>query len=258
MNNISPAEFAKAAALAHAVAEQMMARLEWMAIKPQTILDVGCGVGWGTHLLQQRYPEARVMGVDTAKALLQFAEQTYPNTAQWICAEAGQIPLPERSVDLVFANLVLPWCSDSDVETMLREWLRVLRPNGLLMLSSLGPDTLREWPDRHLLLPQMMDMHNVGDALLQVGFLDPVLDVDYLTLTYREQAALLRELYVTSMLESDQMPVALTKNVDGVFALTYEVVYGHAWRPSIDAGYKMDKSGVVKIPLSHLRKRDNF
>ena len=87
-----------------------------------------------------------------------------------MCADAEKLPLRNQTVDLIFANFLLPWHNDFTV--LLREWKRVLRPDGLLMLTALGPDTLREWrgtfAEAHL--PLLVDMHDIGDVLLQEGF----------------------------------------------------------------------------------------
>jgi malonyl-CoA O-methyltransferase len=94
----------------------------------------------------------------------------------------------------------LPWVSD--VESMLREWRRVLRPDGLLVFTSLGPDTLQAW--RIYLgdytIPNFIDMHEIGDMLTRARFSDPVMDVEYYTLTYSEPSTLLSELQASGML----------------------------------------------------------
>jgi malonyl-CoA O-methyltransferase len=139
---ITPAAYAQAAVLAQAINAEMLARLEWVTLQPNIILDVGCGTGQGTQLLQQRYPEAQIIALDNAYPMLQFTKQQASSTVS-VCADAAQLPLVSHSVDLIFANLLLPWCAD--IASVLSEWRRVLRPEGLLMFSSLGPDTLAAW-----------------------------------------------------------------------------------------------------------------
>lgn len=131
----SPEQYAEAAVLAHEAANEMLSRLEWMTIKPAVILDAGCGLGELSNKLQLRFPDAQVLALDASLPMLQAVAQA---SVTRICAEAETLPLRDQSIDLICANLLLPWCDD--VSLMLREWRRVLRPNGLVMLTALGPD----------------------------------------------------------------------------------------------------------------------
>jgi malonyl-CoA O-methyltransferase len=129
--------------------------------------------------------------------LLRWPWRARPLSAA-VCAAAGSLPLADRSVDLVFCNLLLHWCPDPDAA--LREMQRVLKPDGLLVLSTWGPDTLRElraaWAqvdsEEHVI--RFFDMHDIGDALLRCGFREPVLDVDRLQTRHRDVMALMHNL----------------------------------------------------------------
>jgi malonyl-CoA O-methyltransferase len=263
-NSVTPAAAANAAALANAVGEEMLARLEWVTLQPTLVLDVGSGAGHCTRLLRERYPEANVVSLDIDYPMLKYAAEQAENTrdaaTHAICADAKALPFPDQSVDLVFANLVLPWVSD--IEKMLREWRRVLRPEGLLVFTSLGPDTLQAWRAYlgDFTIPNFIDMHEIGDTLTRTRFADPVMDVEYYTLTYREAGALLAELQASGVLVADS-PLDLIDHADvprtddGRLALTYEVVYGHAWGPDASVDHVADEFGTVRIPLAHLRRR---
>ncbi|MDR3477181.1 MAG: methyltransferase domain-containing protein [Gammaproteobacteria bacterium] len=269
INALKPADYAACAVLANEVGEQMLARLEWVTLDPSLIIDVGCGVGHCTRELQRRYPKAKVVGVDIAYPMLAFArQQAEPSEDScdlarpilWASADAAMLPFPDRSVDLIFANLILPWCHDQ--EQMLREWRRILRPDGLLIFTSLGPDTLKIW--RELLgditIPNLIDMHDHGDALTKVRFADPVMDVDYFTLTYRQIESFFHELQATGMLvesEDSALMAEAKKNSSpaGFFEATYEVIFGHTWGPKEGVDHVADEFGTVRIPLAHLRRR---
>jgi malonyl-CoA O-methyltransferase len=115
-----------------------------------------------------------------------------------LCADAEALPLADDSVDLVFSNATLQWVNDLDAS--FARALRVLRPGGLLMFSSFGPDTLKElraaWAavDDGAHVSPFLDMHDVGDALVRARFADPVMDVERMTLTYDHLRDLMRDL----------------------------------------------------------------
>jgi malonyl-CoA O-methyltransferase len=255
--NISPAAYAEAAVVANAVGEEMLQRLEWVTLKPKVILDVGCGTGHCAQLLRERYRNVQVLAQDVAYPMLEFARQQAPDAA-WICADAMTLPWKDNSVDLIFANLVLPWCDD--VKKTLSEWRRVLRPEGLLMFSSLGPDTLQEWQEifSGKIIPNLVDVHDIGDALTRGKFADPVLDVDYFTLGYRDVKDLTRELQATGMLTNmEKIPAAaaVEKTAQGLLPVSFEIIYGHAWCPEVAVEHGADEFGTVRFPLAHLRRR---
>ena len=149
--------------IAEKAGQEMLARLEWMTLEPKTILDIGCGTGAMSLALRQRYPAAKVISIDLSMLMAEHTQQLAV-PSQVICAGGEHLPLRTDSIDLVFANFFLPW--QQDVKAVINEWLRVLRPDGVLMLSALGVDTLHEW--REVLraddTPKLVDMHDVGDA----------------------------------------------------------------------------------------------
>lgn len=247
-SDISPAAYAEISVLAQLVGENMISRLDLVTLQPKVILDLGCGTGHSATLLKARYPEAQIIAVDIAKPMLSFAnsiwEKSGVKNVQAVCADALRLPLPNDSVDLIFANLLLPWCGDWDV--LFRESRRVLREDGLLVFTCFGPDTLSGFNEKSILVK---DMHEIGDALIHARFSDPVMDVEYLTLTYRDYEKMAYELQTTGMLKSFDMPSAED------YSVTFEVVYGHTWGPHQHVDQVADADGVVRIPLSHLRSR---
>ena len=249
----SPEEYADTAVIARTVGEEMLSRLDLMTLQPRTILDVGCGTGEMSAKLSQYYPAADVLAVDTALPMLQFAKGKSQVT-KLISASGEQLPLRDESVDLIFANFILPW--QSDIKAMLDEWQRVLSPDGLLMLTALGLDTLGEWREvlgvKHI--PTCVDMHDVGDALVQAGFSDPVLDVDYYQVNYREQTRLLHDLRQSGMWFPADAEVPEPPQSPSALRLTYEVVFAHAFGQASKNEFSAASDGVVRIPLKHLRR----
>jgi malonyl-CoA O-methyltransferase len=210
--------------LIRGISEHMLKQLEWMTLQPKV---VAISDHFGKEALKLRYPQAEIIELE----------------------EGETVSLPDHSVDLFFANLLLPWCKN--VKKTFSEWRRIVSPNGLLLFSSLGPDTLREIP-KNILLLQLIDMHDLGDELIHAHWADPVLDMEYLTVTYRDLVKLLNELKLTKMV-APEVSSLLAGSEGDVFSLTYEIIYGHAWGGSLVSS--ADSDGVVKIPLSHLKRR---
>lgn len=242
-------DYQKAAAIAREAGEEMLNRLDWMTIKPKRILDVGCGTGEMSLALQQRYPEATVIALDSSEAMINHTKQ-HAALATCVCADAAHLPFANQSLDMIFANLLLPW--QTDLKAILQEWRRVLRPDGLLMLTTLGLDTLQECRDEIAfdLVPGLIDMHDVGDCLLQMGFADPVLDVNYYKLRYRDPERLITELAAAGMGH-----LADIEKKDS-YIVTYEVIYAHAFVPN-ESELSSSADGTITIPLSHLRSQLN-
>jgi malonyl-CoA O-methyltransferase len=261
-----------AAVLAGQLREAMVRRLDWIAFVPDTVLDLGCGTGRGATTLAARWPRARVIALDAAPAMLAAARrQASDPRIEWLRADAEAMPLPPASVDLVFSNLMLPWCEDLDA--VFAEVVRVLRPRGLFTFTTLGPDTLAElraaWraadpADRRV--HPFTDMHDLGDGLVRAGFAEPVLDVSRYTLTYPDVAALMRDLKATgSQNAAGARPRGLTSRgklaamgeayepfrAGGVLPASYEVVFGQAWGATgRDAGDR-----EFSFPVSRIERR---
>ncbi len=249
--DFSVTDYVASAVFATTVGDEMLERLAWVKLRPRVILDVGCSAGDFTQKLQALYPEAQVLGTDAAYSMVGHARAQA--ALDFVCADATVLPLKNQSVDLIFANMVLPWCGEA--KNVLREWRRVLRPEGLLVFTALGPDTLGMWRAKFggNIIPERIDMHDLGDALTQMKFQDPIMDMDYYTLNYRSVADFCRELEVTGML----LPVpaeAFGEKLE-VYPAVFEVVHGHAWRPAASADLTADADGTVRVPLAHLRGR---
>jgi malonyl-CoA O-methyltransferase len=230
--------------------EALLQRLTPITLEPRHILDLGCATGSAGKPLARRFRGAKVIGMDSSLAMLERYAKKKPLFAsqRLLQADALRLPLQEGSVDLVFANMLLPWIDD--LPHCLREVARVTRKNGLFAFATLGPDSLAEirraWAgvDTQWHVNAYPDMHDLGDALVSAGLRDPVLDVDYLTVTYRDTAALYRDLTsaggrnclsgrkktLTGKERFRAMDEALADNMnDGVLSLKLELVYGHAW-----------------------------
>ncbi len=254
----------------HAEARRrLLERLDWVKLTPALVVDLGSALGAGAVALARRYPEARVLAVDRSLGMLR---RTSPRHSLWpVTGDALRLPLPDACVDLLFANLLLPWVSD--LQGLFSEWARVLRPGGVVTFSSLGPDTLHELAQAWAAVDQgphvhgFFDMHDLGDSLLRSGLAEPVLDVDHLTVTYKSVAHLARELKACGGQNATvgrrrtltgrhrwQAMVAqypLTGEPNPVHA-TVELVFGQAW----GRGVSSTAGGqVANIPVTDIGGR---
>ena len=178
-----------AAILQRRIADELIQRLELVRLQPRRILDLGCGTGYAARKLKRHYRRAEVIGLDLAEGMLGRARRRFSWRARehWLCGDAEHLPLADQSVDLIVCSATMQWC---DLDALLDESIRVLRPDGLLAFASFGPDTLlevrRAWRevDDGVHVHDFIDMHDVGDALVRAGFEMPVLDAETVQLTY--------------------------------------------------------------------------
>lgn len=267
------ADYDRVAVLQREVGTRLLDRLDLIKTTPQQILDLGCGTGYIARSLVERYHRASVVALDIAAPMLVQARRRsgWWRRPRFVCGDIERLPFADQRVDMIISNLTLQWCN-SLAETF-GEFKRVLRPGGLLLFTSFGPDTLRElrasWAaaDDYSHVNRFLDMHDVGDALLRAGLAEPVLDVERFTLTYPDVQGLVRDLKTLGAHNvTAGRPRGLTGRgrwrvlrdtyetfrTKGLLPASYEVVYGHAW--VAESHVPLDP-GVVKVPLSSLTGR---
>ena len=263
-----------AAVLQREIATRMLERLDYVRLQPRCVLDLGSGTGFALDGLARRYRGARILALDFAVAMLRQARKrgTWLNRPRVICADLERLPLADDSVDLVFSNAALQW--SNDLGAVFGELLRVLRPGGLLMFTTFGPDTLMElraaWAaaDGGDHVSPFLDMHDIGDALVRARFADPVMDAEHITVTYDSVRALMRDLKQigahnalsarSRALTGRQRLAAMEAHYEqrrhnGRLPATYEVVYGHAWVGS-KAQPQFDTGDGIAIPVSAIAR----
>ena len=133
----------ESAVLAAQIRGQMIERLDWIDFSPETVLDLGCGTGHGAAALAALWPRGRIIALDSSPGMLRETNRLDEEARiERLCAEAESLPLNDASVDLVFSNVMLPWCED--IDAVFAEVARVLKPRGLFTFTTFGPDTLME------------------------------------------------------------------------------------------------------------------
>ncbi|HSC98204.1 MAG TPA: malonyl-ACP O-methyltransferase BioC [Casimicrobiaceae bacterium] len=257
-----------AAALQREVGARMAQRLDYVKLSPSTILDAGCGTGDAVGELAVRYPGAHIVAFDIAQPMVEVARRRtqmgrslmkrllHPLTRTsggvkpaFVCADMNALPFRGVVADLAWSNLALQWVND--LPRAFAEFRRVLKVGGLLSFTTLGPDTLHELRrafsgvDETTHVNRFVDMHDIGDMLVHAGFADPVMDMEYVTLTFDSPRALLAELKSLGATNRTRgRPRGLMGRTrferalaalealrrDGRIPATYEVVYGHAWK----------------------------
>ena len=246
------ATYDSAAVLAREVGARMGQRLDLVKIDPRWVADIGCATGDGIRELQVRYPKAQGLALDYALPMLHAVRRATPRLQRLmgrgprlLNADVRALPLAAGSVGLVWSNLMLHWLDDP--LPAFRELHRVLEVGGLLCFAMLGPDTLKELRVAASNVGagdttrRFLDMHDLGDMLVAAGFGDPVMDMEMLTLTYGGPRAFLadqRHLGVRDGLLGQQgwrdwrrICGAWSRDADGRLPATFEIVFGHAWKP---------------------------
>lgn len=262
--------YEQASKVQHEIGERLFSRLDYLMIKPRYVLDLGSGPGQFTKALKKRYPKAEVIGFDLAYAMLQQAKKKQRWHCKWplVAGDMTALPFASGVFDLIFANQVIHW--SFPLVSGIREINRVMNKEGCLMFSTLGPDTFQELRHAWSLVHdfshtnEFIDMHDLGDLLVAERFIDPVVDMEKLTVHYQQLTDLLQALKAQGVrnihpkrnpgLTGKKTWQAFSKRMqasaDSFIPLTYEVVYGHAWKGQQHAqGNGMETYVSTVIPV---------
>lgn len=258
------------------LARRMAEKLSLFRQQPDCIIDWWACLGGGRAAWSARYPHAQGVLVEPDPETVEASRRA--SRAPWWRLGGGrrfevvleaETRVWEGRAGLLWANLVSHHADD--VPGLLARWHRALQPQGLLLFSTFGPDTVRELTALYRRMgwgaptwPQA-DMHDLGDALVQAGFADPVMDMEHLTLTWPDATDMLQELRGLGGnvhparfdgLRTPRWRERLLRECesgecrrsDGRVGLTFEVVYGHAVRGSAPA-----VEGQTHIALGDLK-----
>ena len=285
------ANYEQFAVLQNEVCARLLEKLDIVKIAPNFILDAGSGTGRAIPGLFKRYKKAELVTLDLSENMLAECckKGGFFRSPHLVCADIERLPFADGSFDLVYSSLSMQWCND--LNAALLEAFRVLKPGGLFVFTTFGPDTLKElrhsWAEvddvNHV--NQFVDMHDIGDALLQDGFAEPVMEAEMMTVTYNTVDAIMHDLKAIGANVTAESPAAyqqITQQIkqqpsnasqshkqqkktlqshnnqrknsqnkglsaksilqtvrqsyeqfrqNGLLPVTYEVIYGHAWKP---------------------------
>ncbi|QHG92505.1 methyltransferase domain-containing protein [Coxiella endosymbiont of Amblyomma sculptum] len=230
------------------IANRLLDRLDFIRLDPVRVVDFGSRTGYTTRALLNRYKNSDVVSLDFSLSLLKSSKKCFRSRLpKMLVAEYTLLPFSDQSVDLIFSNLTFQW--SSDLQKTLLECKRILKPEGFLLFSTVGPDTLKElresFSDEKQHVHSFYDMHDIGDILTQLHFIDPVVDVDYLTVRYSSVLQIIvdlksigahnvaqnraRGLMGKSQWEKMLQAYEKYRDENCLIPVTIEVVYGHAF-----------------------------
>ena len=268
------------AVLQREVESRLLERIEFQRHKSDVILDLGCGTGSASRSLAAQNPQANVIALDWAPAMLARVaaeDKTGLHSKSGlrpVCADMHALPLAARSVDLIFSSLALQW--SYDLPAIFREFRRIMKADAMLVFTCFGPDTLFELKQSWRAVDELPhvndypDMHDIGDELLAAGFREPVMDAERLKLEYPDVMSLMRELKgIGAHNVASQRQHSLTGKTrlkamlkayeqfrrGDRYPASYEVIYGTAFAPAEGQPVKTPDGDVATFSIDALRTR---
>ena len=245
-------------ALEREVGKRLIERVEFKRLDPKRVLDLGCGTGRLVPELNDRFPGAEIVGLDLSTEMLRRFRDQPRARGHFHCTRGDltQLPFAARSFDLVFSNLALHWATD--FVQALNEIRRVLNPEGMVLFTVPGPDSLRELrvsgsEGMDLTIPiYMPDLRDVGDCLVAAGFRDPVMDTESIALKYGSESRMRTELEITG--GAGFAALADPPDHDSPVEISFEIVYGVAFGPGHGQPTRTQSGDVVTFPADQLKK----
>lgn len=281
----SAPDYVAASALQREIESRLLESLDYMddpalqRVPPQVVVDVGAGPGFASAAMRKRWPRAQVIAADMALPMLRESrrhagwwQQTLGRDFSRVCADARALPFADHSVDVLFSNLCLQWVDD--LPAVFAGFRRVLRPDGMLLVSTFGPQTLIELreafaaADDNPHVSPFASIAQFGDALVQAGFRDPVLDRDLFVQRHPDLPALMRDLRTIGATNAlQQRRHSLTgkqrfaaaarayepmRGEDGMLPASWEAIYAQAWAPQHGAPIREGGMEIASVPVGSI------
>ena len=232
------------------IINRLMQRLSFFNLSPRKVIDIGSGVGLSTKKLMELYSKSEFHMLDNSFKSLE-ENIINENNLFTVCADFTKVPYESNTFDFVFSSSALHW--ELDIHSSFKEIFRILKPGGLLLFSTYGPDTLIElrsaWAqvDNKKHVNDFYDMHDIGDLMLNLNFIDSVVDAEKIIIQYENIRQLQKDLknIGSKVLPGDDRSKSLSgvsamkamyaeygnfRSKSGDLPATYEVIYGSAWK----------------------------
>ena len=251
--------------------KDLIDRLIPIKINPKIAVDLGSALGLGAKFLDTNYPACQITNLDISRAMLLGSINNNKTSCHinQVQASAEALPFKNNSIDLIFSNLLMPWINN--LSFFLHEINRVLSKNGLFIFSTLGPDSFADIKTTWLNLDnfehvnKFIDMHIIGDQLLNSGLSNPVLDSDRLIIKYEDINAFFKDITATGSRNClrhrnhgltgknkfnsfKEHLEKLKKN--NYFSVELELIFGHAW-----SGNFQSTPNEYTVNVSNISKR---
>ncbi len=264
------AHYAQHAAIQREVAKRVLTRLDYIKYKPKYILDLSLHPNDSEVMIRKHFPKACYIAATNHIQSLMLRKRKIFDKPKSIQVVFEQLPIKSNSIDFIFINLSLTWTDHWP--QLLCECQRMLMPKGMLLFTSFGPDSLCELRQAFLNLDQkphvhqFVDMHDIGDALIQAGFKDPVMDMEHMTLHYQTLHQLTDDLRLTAAqnahvnrsrgLMTPRQWACVTSaysKQQHVYPATFELIFGHAWAGDTTP-QRQNELGEISVSLDALRR----
>ncbi len=266
--------YAESARLQRGIEDRLLEQLDYLDDKkPQRILDLGCGPGRAAGIMKKRWPRSQVVSLDLSVSMLRKVPHHWWRPIHRVCADASALPLADGQFDLVFSNLCVQWVDD--LPSVLNELRRVMKPGGLLVFSSFGPDTLWELRQAYVRLnleppvSPFAPIQAIGDALVAARFQQPVLDRDSILSSYKNVRGLLRELKQIGATDArESRPRGLagkdrqralelayreeTQQADASVPATWEIICAMAWAPAANMARREHGAEIASFDANQI------
>lgn len=242
--------------------ERLEERLDGLKLDPTHVLDMGCGWGAESMALAERFPNAQVVALDWSRSMIGRAKKHlgwWRRPFELVQGDLCHPPIADQSMDVVFASGVLPYLDDPT--GLFTAACSVLKPGGLFLVSTLGPDTLsRERQMLGLSSPPWQDVQGLGSGLSRCGFHEPVLDTDWVTMRYRRPDALCTDLEAMGLIKAGDVDASeMTKSLawpeNQAWETTWECVFATAFAPSSGQAIPSQDGTIASVSLDQIKIR---